>query len=98
MADYYKDKWYAYLRERWGARVPVLTPANNPDPICRKCWDKGYASYWRVTSGYADFPGDRGYTRTEITKVFCQYCARGRSAEVADAYERGTRAISKEIK
>lgn len=87
--DHYKAKWFAYLKERWGLQRPTITPANNPDPNCRKCWDKGYASAYVTTSGYADFAGDKGYTRTELKKIFCQNCYLGRRLEVEDAYQRG---------
>lgn len=48
-----------------------ITPANNPNPNCRKCWDKGYASVISTTSWGVDFPGDKPGQRTVEEKKYC---------------------------
>ena len=78
MSEFYKDKWFAYLKERFGVGVKNISPANNPDPHCRTCWDKGYAS--QMVS-YQHSPD-------KLEKKWCN-CPRGRRMEVEDAYRRG---------
>lgn len=60
-----------------------VTPANNPNPTCRKCWDKGYASYYAAYSWTGDFPGDPSGRREEYKNIYCT-CDKGRAmAEAA---------------
>lgn len=60
-----------------------VTPANNPNPTCRKCWDKGYASYYATYSWTGDFPGDPSGRREEYKNIYCT-CDKGRAmAEAA---------------
>lgn len=46
---------------------------------CQACYGKGYSTVVKGTTGYPDFPGDKGFKDPPTTKVkFCD-CGRGQA-------------------